>query len=159
MYHYVSTPSSVDAQTIHRVLLAYYRILQANRPLPRLLDWPLAPLSQLIWSPHPDNGVRFLAIRCYALQVGMSEGERVKIEKEVKMEVSPVETGSEHVFACVEESPDDHEDDTRPPSTNSLTVPLRRMTASLPSRPRTPMTSHPGLSPPPPAKLPRKHTA
>ena len=76
---------------MHRILLAYYRILQANRPLPRLLDWPLAPLSQLIWSPHPDNGVRFLAIRCYALQVGMSEGERVKIEKEVLGDVSKVD--------------------------------------------------------------------
>ena len=75
---------------MHRILLAYYRILQANRPLPRLLDWPLAPLSQLIWSPHPDNGVRFLAIRCYALQVGMAEVERVKIEKEVLGEVSQV---------------------------------------------------------------------
>ncbi|KAI0715618.1 hypothetical protein C8T65DRAFT_828609 [Cerioporus squamosus] len=83
--------SSVDVPTLHRILLAYYRILQANRTLPRLLGWPLAPLSQLIWSPHPDNGVRFLAIRCYALQVGMMEGERVKVEKEVLGEVSEVD--------------------------------------------------------------------
>ncbi|RDX53520.1 midasin [Lentinus brumalis] len=83
--------SSVDGPTLHRILLAYYRILQANRTLPRMLGWPLAPLSQLIWSPHPDNGVRFLAIRCYALQVGMMEGERVKIEREVLGDVSEVD--------------------------------------------------------------------
>jgi hypothetical protein len=37
----------------------------------------------LFWSPHPDTGVRLLAIRCYALQSGMSEAEREKLETEV----------------------------------------------------------------------------
>ncbi|RPD62626.1 midasin [Lentinus tigrinus ALCF2SS1-7] len=89
---FISTPPvSVDAPTLHRTLLAYYRILQANRTLPRLLGWSLTPLSQLIWSPHPNNGVRSLAIRCYALQVGMAEGERVKVEKEVLGDISEVD--------------------------------------------------------------------
>jgi midasin len=62
------------------VLLAYYRILAANPELPSWLDWPLEPLSRLFWTPHPDSGVRYLAIRCYALQSGMSELEREKLE-------------------------------------------------------------------------------
>ncbi|KAI0328990.1 midasin [Cubamyces sp. BRFM 1775] len=74
---------SVDAQLLQRVLLAYYRLLQANRALPHMLGWSLTPLSQLIWTPHPNNGVRLLAIKCYALQAGMMEGERVKLEQEV----------------------------------------------------------------------------
>ena len=80
--------NSASVLSLHRVLLAYYRLLQVNRALPRTLGWSLTPLSQLIWTPHPDNGVRFLAIRCYALQAGMMEGERTKIEKEVLGEVS-----------------------------------------------------------------------
>ncbi|GLB38607.1 putative P-loop containing nucleoside triphosphate hydrolase protein [Lyophyllum shimeji] len=77
------SPLSIDAPRLHRLLLAYYRILRANRELPRLLVWPLSPLSHLIWTPHLDNGVRLLAIRCYALQSGMGEAEREVMEKEV----------------------------------------------------------------------------
>jgi midasin len=73
-------PETVPPSRLHRVLLAYYRILMANPELPRLLDWPLGPLSRLFWAPHPDPGVRYLAIRCYALQSGMSEAEREKLE-------------------------------------------------------------------------------
>lgn len=74
---------AIDPAILHRVLLAYYRILQANRALPNALFWSLTPLSQLIWTPHPDAGVRFLAIRCYALQSGMMEAERLKLEKKI----------------------------------------------------------------------------
>ncbi len=81
---------SLDAHRLHRILLAYYRILQANRDLPRDLHWPLDPLARLVWTPHPDCGVRFLAIRCYAIQTGMVEGERVKMEKEMIGEVADV---------------------------------------------------------------------
>lgn len=52
----------------------------ANRELPSLLDWSLGSLSRLFWAPHPDSGVRYLAIRCYALQSGMSEAERERLE-------------------------------------------------------------------------------
>ena len=62
------------------MLLAYYRILVANPELPSWLDWPLEPLSRIFWTPHPDPGVRYLAIRCYALQSGMGELEREKLE-------------------------------------------------------------------------------
>lgn len=74
---------SIDIVRLQRHLLAYYRILQANRELPEQLLWPLTPLSNLIWTPHLDNGLRLLAIRCYALQSGMGEAERLKLEQEV----------------------------------------------------------------------------
>ncbi|KAF8967136.1 hypothetical protein BDZ97DRAFT_1903538 [Flammula alnicola] len=77
------SPISIDVKRLQRLLLAYYRILQANRALPRHLLWSLEPLSKLIWTPHLDNGVRLLAIRCYSLQSGMGEEERCKIEREV----------------------------------------------------------------------------
>ena len=84
------SPTRLEVLTLQRVLVAYYRILHANRVLPRTLRWSLRPLSQLIWVPYPDNGVRLLAIRCYAMQAGMAEGERVKMEKEALGEVSEV---------------------------------------------------------------------
>jgi len=51
----------------------------ANPELPSWLDWPLEFLSRL-FSPHRDLGVRYLAIRCYAMQTGMCEAEREKLE-------------------------------------------------------------------------------
>lgn len=79
------TPSllSINVARLHWLLLAYYRILQANRELPQQLSWPLAPLSRIIWMPHLDNAARLLSIRCYALQSGMGEEEREKLEREV----------------------------------------------------------------------------
>ena len=71
---------TVPPSQLHRVLLAYHRILTANPELPIWLDWPLEPLSRLFWTPHPDPGVRYLAIRCYAMQSGMCEAEREKLE-------------------------------------------------------------------------------
>jgi midasin len=82
---------SVDAQHLHYMLLAYYRVLQANRALPNTLLWNPLPLVRLIRTPHPDNGVRFLAIRCYALQTGTGEQERVNMEKQIIGEVSQVD--------------------------------------------------------------------
>lgn len=73
-------PETTPPCRLHRVLLAYYRILMANPELPSWLDWPLEPLSRIFWTPHPDFGVRYLAIRCYAMQSGMSEAEREKLE-------------------------------------------------------------------------------
>jgi midasin len=74
---------SLDINLTQRVLLAYFRILTANRLLPSQLCWPLSPLSKLIWRSGLDNGVRLLAIQCYAAQAGMVEPERIKIEKEL----------------------------------------------------------------------------
>ncbi|KAI0667730.1 midasin [Trametes maxima] len=73
--------AEIDSRPVQRTLLAYYRLLRANRTLPGALGWSLTPLSQLIIA-HPDKGVRLLAIKCYALQAGMLEGERVKLERE-----------------------------------------------------------------------------
>ncbi|KAI0769070.1 midasin [Trametes elegans] len=82
---------TVDAPSLQRVLLAYYRLLQANRTLPRALHWSLTPLARLIWAPHSDKGVLFLAIQCYAFQAGMIEAERVKLEKRLLGESKDVD--------------------------------------------------------------------
>ncbi|KAE9408912.1 P-loop containing nucleoside triphosphate hydrolase protein [Gymnopus androsaceus JB14] len=70
-----------DAQRIHQILLAYYRILQANRELPYQLYWPLTPLT------------------CYALQSGMLEAEREKWEKETLGELYSVECSLGYGYA------------------------------------------------------------
>ena len=74
---------TANMDDLQRLLLAYYRLLQVNRDLPRSLGWPLSPLSHIMRRQHSNLGVRYLAIQCYALQTGMIEGERVKIEKEL----------------------------------------------------------------------------
>lgn len=100
LLHFVSSTqdvASIPSSYLHRVLLAYYRILRASEELPHHLQWSLEPLAKLIWTPHHDNGVKFLAIRCYALHSGMMEGERVKMEKDLIGDVAevncPVEYG------------------------------------------------------------------
>ncbi|KDR82591.1 hypothetical protein GALMADRAFT_206424 [Galerina marginata CBS 339.88] len=77
------SPISIDVTRLQRIVLAYYRIMQANRELPLHLSWSLAPLANLVWTPYLDNGVRLLAIRCYSLQSGMGEDERCKLEREI----------------------------------------------------------------------------
>jgi midasin len=77
------SPISIDTLRLEQLLLAYYRILQANRELPRTLLWTLAPLSNLIHTPHLSNGVLLLGIRCYSLQSGMGEEERCSLEREI----------------------------------------------------------------------------
>jgi midasin len=72
----------VDESRIHRLLLAYYRILSANRQLPDQLFWSLSPLYELANSQERSTGTRLLAIRCYASQSGMGEAEREKWEHE-----------------------------------------------------------------------------
>ncbi|KAF7348332.1 Midasin [Mycena sanguinolenta] len=93
----LASVESLGVPQLQRRLLAYYRILQANRELPRHLLWSLAPLSLLIWTPNLDNAVRLLAIRCYSLQSGMGEAEREALEYEVLGEVGeancPLEYG------------------------------------------------------------------
>ncbi|KAJ3856471.1 midasin nuclear AAA ATPase [Lentinula lateritia] len=76
----VSEASRLDSKRIHQILLAYYRILQANRELPHQLYWPLTPLRQIASESTLDAASRLLAIRCYALQSGMGEAEREKWE-------------------------------------------------------------------------------
>ena len=73
----------LDATRLHDLLLAYYRLLRANRLLPGDLMWPVSHLSTLFTIPHPDSAVRYLAIRCYSLCTGMAEVERVRLEARV----------------------------------------------------------------------------
>ncbi|KIO05359.1 hypothetical protein M404DRAFT_999966 [Pisolithus tinctorius Marx 270] len=76
---------ALNTSRLWRLLLAYYRLLHANRLLPSELSWPTSALSALFVSPtpHPDSAVRYLAIRCYALHTSMAEVERSKLEREV----------------------------------------------------------------------------
>ncbi|TDL22264.1 P-loop containing nucleoside triphosphate hydrolase protein [Rickenella mellea] len=83
----LTTPSFEDVSLLHRVLLAYYRILRANRFFPYDLYWDLSPLVTLFSTPHSDRGVCWLAIRCYALQSGMGDAEREKLEVQVLGEI------------------------------------------------------------------------
>ena len=69
----------IDINRLHRMLLAYYRLLRANRLLPKHLLWDSSMLSKLFFPPHPDEGVRLFAARCYASHVGMAEVEREKL--------------------------------------------------------------------------------
>lgn len=67
---------------LHKLLLAYYRILQANRELADELCWPLHYLSRVMWTNDVDAGARLLAIQCYGQQSEMGEAERLVIEGE-----------------------------------------------------------------------------
>ncbi|KIK69742.1 hypothetical protein GYMLUDRAFT_52909 [Collybiopsis luxurians FD-317 M1] len=80
---FVLDSPDLNAKRTHQILLAYYRILQANRQLPYLLYWPLTPLYQIASDAQLDSASRLLAIRCYALQSGMGEADREKWEKAV----------------------------------------------------------------------------
>ncbi|KAF8139191.1 hypothetical protein K438DRAFT_1996249 [Mycena galopus ATCC 62051] len=98
----IAAIESLDVLRLQRRLLAYYRILQANRELPSYLLWSLAPLSRLIWTPGLDNAVRLLAIRCYSLQSGMGEAERETLECAVLGEADcPLEYGLNKMDAWV----------------------------------------------------------
>lgn len=92
----VPSVASVEAGRLHRLLLAYYRLLHANSNLPHLSGWSLNHLSRIIWESHPDAGARFLAIRCYALQSGMVEGERVKMEQTAVGDIEKVDCPVEY---------------------------------------------------------------
>ncbi|KAG2364226.1 hypothetical protein BDR07DRAFT_1608254 [Suillus spraguei] len=76
-----AAPSITEIETsrLHRMLLAYYRLLRANRLLPKHLLWDGSLLSKLLFPPHPDTGVRLFAARCYASHVGMAELERERL--------------------------------------------------------------------------------
>ena len=71
--------TDIDTTRLHRMLLAYYRLLRANRLLPKHLLWDGSLLSKLLFPPHHDEGVKLFAARCYASHVGMAEVEREKL--------------------------------------------------------------------------------
>jgi midasin len=83
--------SGLDTIRLQKLLVAYYRILDANPNLPEEASWPLDPLARLFRAAHPNAGVRFLAIRCYGLQSRMLEGDREDLEKELVGEVAEMD--------------------------------------------------------------------
>lgn len=83
--------SRLDTVRLQKLLVAYYRILDANPNLPGEVSWPSQPLTNLFQAAHPDAGVRFLAIRCYGLQSGMLEGDRESLERELVGDVAEME--------------------------------------------------------------------
>jgi midasin len=85
------TTSPTDQPRLHFFLLSYYRILQANRTLPKHFSWPIHTLAKIFTTPDIDPGARLLAIRCYFLQSGMGEAERIKLEQRYVGDVSTAE--------------------------------------------------------------------
>lgn len=83
--------SSVPVDSLHRILLLYYRLLWAAPELPEYFGWSLQPLEMLLRPPHPDPGVRYLAIRCYALHTCMAEQEREDLSAELLGEHAKVD--------------------------------------------------------------------
>lgn len=60
------------------MLLAYYRLLRANRLIPgKHLLWDGSLLSKSLFPPHPNTGVRLLAAQWHASHVSMAEIKRV----------------------------------------------------------------------------------
>ena len=58
-------------------------MLHATPSLPRDLNWDLLPLHELLYPPHSDRGVLWLAIRCLALHAGTCEARREEVEDEI----------------------------------------------------------------------------
>lgn len=85
------TVSPADQPRLHFFLLSYYRILQANRTLPKYFSWPIHTLAKMFTTPDIDPGTRLLAIRCYFLQSGMGEAERINLEQRYVGDVSTIE--------------------------------------------------------------------
>ncbi|THH06083.1 hypothetical protein EW145_g4329 [Phellinidium pouzarii] len=72
-----------DVPTLHRILLAYYRVLRATPSLSKSLNWDFSLLLKLCTTPYSDRGVRWLAIRCYVLQSNMSDRKREEMERSI----------------------------------------------------------------------------
>ena len=69
------------ARELHIVLLSYYRILRSCSSLVNELIWPVSLLAKH-FDPQaqPDRGIRWLAIRCFVSQSGMSERQLLELE-------------------------------------------------------------------------------
>lgn len=81
----------MDQSKNHFLLLSYYRILQANRTLPKHLSWPISTLAKIFTTPESDPGAKLLAIHCYSLQSGMGEAERIKLEQRYVGDVGTID--------------------------------------------------------------------
>lgn len=83
--------SPVDRPRLHFLLLSYYRILQANPALPKYFSWPVSTIVKIFTTPESDSGARLLAIRCYFLQSGMGEAEKIKLEQNYVGDVGTID--------------------------------------------------------------------
>lgn len=59
--------------------------------LPKYFSWPISNLAKIFITPEIDSGARLLAVRCYSLQSGMGEAERIKMEKRYVGDVGTVD--------------------------------------------------------------------
>jgi midasin len=73
--------AQIPLKTLHVLLLAYHRLVEACCYIHEEFHWPSSHLQCLFEPPHPDVGVRLLAIRCFAFHVGMNEPARVEMEE------------------------------------------------------------------------------
>lgn len=73
----------IPLKTLQVLLLAYLRLIEACCHLHEEFHWPSSHLQCLFEPPHPDAGIRLLAIRCYAFHVGMNEPARVELEEQL----------------------------------------------------------------------------
>lgn len=71
--HSESGVIELPARPLQRLLVAYHRLLCVDESFPSRNGWPLTPLARLVHTPHPDPGVRVLAIVCYSIQAGHPE--------------------------------------------------------------------------------------
>ncbi|KAH6911428.1 P-loop containing nucleoside triphosphate hydrolase protein [Coprinopsis sp. MPI-PUGE-AT-0042] len=79
----INNTTPIDTSRLSALLLAYYRIIRANRQYPSQCNWSPLLLSQIMWTEDLDRGVRMLAAKCYAIQVGMGDVEAERLEHEV----------------------------------------------------------------------------
>ena len=74
---------SLPTQHLHSILLAHWRLINVSPHLPLEFRWPIEPLSALCAAPHPDPGVLWLALNCYAIHMGLNEPGRVQLEEKL----------------------------------------------------------------------------
>jgi midasin len=75
--------TSLPVQHLHVILLAYWRLINVSPHLPLEFCWPIEPLAALCAAPHPNPGVLWLALNCYAIHMGLNEPGRVQLEEKL----------------------------------------------------------------------------
>ncbi|KAG8831558.1 hypothetical protein FRC17_002942, partial [Serendipita sp. 399] len=74
---------AVPIKTLHVLLVAYIRLIEAIPHIHTEFGWPIVHLQCLLNPPHPDSGARLLATRCAAHHVGMNESARIPWEEKL----------------------------------------------------------------------------
>ncbi|WVR04698.1 hypothetical protein IAU60_001709 [Kwoniella sp. DSM 27419] len=73
--------TSIPAERLHSLLLAYLRLITADPRIATRNAWSITPLH-VLRTEHADKGVRLLAIRILSLQRGWNEQKRHSMELE-----------------------------------------------------------------------------